>query len=135
MTNYSKNYKKNRKRVNVFDYEFYHRATFSLSCLVLFFIGAPLGSLIRKGGFGLPMVIAIIIFVIYHFINSIGKNLVEESEITAALGAWLSTIILLPIGLLLTRRAAKDKGAFNIDKLTRPITIFFNKLSGLKQSK
>jgi lipopolysaccharide export system permease protein len=132
MINYSKNYKSNRKRVNNFDYEFYHRMAFSLSCLVLFFVGAPLGSLIRKGGFGLPMVVAIFIFVIYHSINTVGKNLVEESEITAPLGAWLSTIILLPTGLLLTRRAAKDKGAFNTEKILRPLNIFFNKLSGLK---
>ncbi len=108
-------FKLKRKGLNLYDYEFHYRIAFSLACLVLFFIGAPLGSIIRKGGFGLPMVLAIIIFVVYHILTQTGKNLAEESAISAALGGWLSTLILLPFGILLTRRAAKDKGIFNIN--------------------
>jgi len=107
-------FKAKRKMLNLYDHEFHNRIAFSLACLVLFFIGAPLGSIIRKGGFGLPMVLAIVIFVIYNIITTTGKNMAEESAISAALGGWLSTIFLLPFGILVTRRAAKDKGIFSL---------------------
>jgi len=112
-----KDFKDKRKILNLYDFEFYYRISFSLACLVLFFIGAPLGSIIRKGGFGLPMIMAITIFVIYFFISQLGRNLSEESAISALLGSWLSTLVLLPFGLLLTRRATKGMGIFNIDAL------------------
>ena len=112
-----KDFKDKRKILNLYDFEFYYRISFSFACLVLFFIGAPLGSIIRKGGFGLPMIMAITIFVIYFFISQLGRNLSEESAISALLGSWLSTLILLPFGLLLTRRATKGMGIFNIDAL------------------
>jgi lipopolysaccharide export system permease protein len=122
-------FKRERKILNLYDYEYHYRLAFSLACLVLFFIGAPLGSIIRKGGFGLPMVLAIVIFVTYFFISSFGRNLSEESAISAALGGWLSTLILLPFGILLTRRAAKDMGIFNIDTFFDNLKNFFNKVS------
>jgi len=122
-----KHFKNQRKYLNQYDHEFHNRIAFSFACLVLFFIGAPLGSIIRKGGFGLPMVMAIVIFVIYFFISSLGKNLAEESAISAIVGGWLSTAILLPFGILLTRRAAKDKGLFNIDTFFDSIKIFFKR--------
>jgi len=103
-----------QKFLNLYDHEYHNRIAFSLACLVLFFIGAPLGSIIRKGGFGLPMVLAIVIFVIYNIITTAGKNMAEESAISSILGGWLSTIFLLPFGILLTRRAAKDKGILNV---------------------
>lgn len=110
----TESFKIKRKLLNLYDYEYHNRIAFSLACLVLFFIGAPLGSIIRKGGFGLPMVLAIVIFVVYNIITTAGKNMAEESVISASLGGWLSTLILLPFGILVTRRAAKDKGIFNI---------------------
>ncbi|MFK5879958.1 MAG: LptF/LptG family permease [Flavobacteriaceae bacterium] len=110
----TKSFKTKRKQLNLYDHEYHNRIAFSLACLVLFFIGAPLGSIIRKGGFGLPMVLAIVIFVVYNIITTAGKNMAEESAISAALGGWLSTLFLLPFGILVTRRAAKDKGIFNI---------------------
>jgi len=88
-----------------------------------------LGSIIRKGGFGLPMVIAIAVFVIYFFISKLGGNLAEESVISALFGSWLSTLILLPFGILLTRRAAKGMGIFNIDTIFNNIQKFFNKFN------
>lgn len=126
-------FKIRRKILNLYDHEFHNRLSFSFACLVLFFIGAPLGSIIRKGGFGLPMVMAIVVFVVYFFLSSLGKNLAEESALSAALGGWLSTIILLPFGILLTRRAAKDKGMFNIDNVTNPIKELFKKLNFKKK--
>lgn len=119
--NDNQRFKIKRKILNLYDHEYHNRIAFSFACLVLFFIGAPLGSIIRKGGFGLPMVMAIIIFVVYFFISSLGKNLAEESAITSRIGGWLSTIILLPFGILLTRRAAKDKGIFSLDSTIEPI--------------
>ena len=118
----------NRKILNLFDTEYYNRVAFSFSCLLLFFIGAPLGSIIRKGGFGLPMVLAIAIYVTYFFGNTFGRNLAEESSISAFLGSWLAVIIMVPIAILLTRRATKDKGIFNIDTLIKPITNIFLKI-------
>lgn len=117
-----------RKNLNFFDTEYYNRIAFSLSCLILFFIGAPLGSIIRKGGFGLPMILAIAIYVTYFFSNTFGKNLAEESSISAFWGAWIAALIMVPLGILLTRRATKDKGLFNIDIITRPILNFLQKL-------
>ena len=121
-----------RKNLNFFDTEYYNRIAFSLSCLILFFIGAPLGSIIRKGGFGLPMILAIAIYVTYFFSNTFGKNLAEESSISAFWGAWIAALIMVPLGILLTRRATKDKGLFNIDIITQPILNFLQKLFSKK---
>ena len=123
-----------RKFLNVYNTEFHRRLAFSFACLVLFFIGAPLGSIIRKGGFGFPMILAIIIFVIYFFISTLGKNMAHSSTITPVLGGWLSSIILLPFGFLLMKRATKDKGIFNVDLFLLPLTNFFKKLFKIKES-
>tara|TARA_R110002126_G_scaffold291415_2_gene452265 strand:- start:41110 stop:42561 length:1452 start_codon:yes stop_codon:yes gene_type:complete len=120
--------KYNRKVLNFYDTEYYNRIAFSLSCIILFFIGAPLGSIIRKGGFGLPMILAIAVYVLYFFTNTFGKNLAEESSITSFLGSWISAIIMVPVAVLLTRRATKDKGIFNIDSFLQPITKLFKKI-------
>jgi lipopolysaccharide export system permease protein len=121
-----------RKNLNFFDTEYYNRIAFSLSCLLLFFIGAPLGSIIRKGGFGLPMILAISVYVIYFFANTFGKNLAEESSISAFLGGWISAFIMIPLAILLTRRATRDKGLFNIDAILQPIINIFKKITSKK---
>ncbi|MGB5364049.1 MAG: LptF/LptG family permease, partial [Aureibaculum sp.] len=125
--------KNKQKFLNVYNTEFHRRLAFSFACLVLFFIGAPLGSIIRKGGFGFPMIMAIIIFVIYFFISTFGRNMAHSSTITPILGGWLATIILLPLGLLLMKRATRDKGIFNVDIFLGPITNFFKKLLRIKE--
>ena len=117
-----------RKMLNFYDTEYYNRLAFSLSCVILFFIGAPLGSIIRKGGFGMPMILAIVVYVIYFFANTFGKNLAEESTISAFLGSWISAIIMIPVAILLTRRATKDKGIFNLDSFLQSITSFLKKI-------
>mgnify|MGYP005990693663 CR=1 FL=1 len=127
LKNNSSTVKWKRKVLNFYDTEYYNRVAFSLSCLILFFIGAPLGSIIRKGGFGLPMILAIAVYVIYFFSNTFGKNLAEESSITAFLGSWISAIIMVPVAILLTRRATKDKGLFNFDSFIQPLLTFFRK--------
>ena len=125
--NQMRGFKEQRKLLNLYDFELSYRIAFSLACLVLFFIGAPLGSIIRKGGFGLPMIMAITIFVIYFFISQLGRNLAEESAISTLFGSWLSTLILLPFGILLTRRAAKGMGIFNIDNVFESVKKVFEK--------
>ncbi|PQJ78552.1 LptF/LptG family permease [Polaribacter porphyrae] len=128
ITSNIKSAKWRKKIVNFYDTEYYNRMAFSLSCVILFFIGAPLGSIIRKGGFGLPMILAIAVYVLYFFANTFGKNLAEESSITSLLGSWISAIIMIPIAILLTTRATKDKGIFNLDSFLQPITNFFRKI-------
>ncbi len=120
----TKNIKWRRKKVNLYDIEYHNRIAFSLSCLILFFIGAPLGSIIRKGGFGLPMILAISIYVIYFFTNTFGRNLAEESSISAIFGSWVASIIMIPIAFFLTRRASKGMGLFNINVFLYPIRRF-----------
>jgi lipopolysaccharide export system permease protein len=120
--------KRKRKFLNLYDVEYYNRVAFSFACLILFFIGAPLGSIIRKGGFGLPMVLAISIYVIYFFSNTFARNLAEESSVTAFLGSWISAIFMVPFGVLLMRRATKGMGLFNIDVFLQPITKLLKKI-------
>lgn len=108
-------FKYKRKVLNLYDIEFYNRVAFSLSCLLLFFIGAPLGSIIRKGGMGLPMILAIAIYVLYFFTNTFGRNLAEESSLTAFLGSWIAVLLMLPLAIILTVRATQDKGLFDFN--------------------
>ncbi len=124
-----------QKIINAYDTEYHKRLAFSVACLVLFFIGTPLGSIIRKGGFGLPMIMAIIIFVIYFFISTLGKNMAESNTISPFLGGWLASIVLLPFGVFLMIRATKDKGIFNVDAFMQPITNFFKKIFKIDNNK
>jgi lipopolysaccharide export system permease protein len=119
---YNKTMKAKRKRLNLYDIEYHNRIAFSLSCLILFFIGAPLGSIIRKGGFGLPMILAISIYVIYFFANTFGRNLAEESSLSAIMGSWISAAMMIPFAFVLTRRASKGMSLFNIQSITKWFT-------------
>jgi len=122
ISRFKESFKNKRRYLNNFDFEFHYRIAFSLSCLLLFFVGAPLGSIIRKGGFGLPMVLAILIFVAYFFSNAMAKNIAEESTIPTVYAGWISSCLLLPLGIFLTRRATKGIGLFNINVFLRPVT-------------
>ena len=92
-----------------------------LSCIILFFVGAPLGALIRKGGIGLPLIIAILIFLTYHFIGLFAKNSSEDGSINPVLAAWLSSLILLPFSIYLTNRATKDRALIDFDSVLIPL--------------
>jgi len=120
-------YKGKQKQLNLIDTESHRRIALAFSALLLFLIGAPLGSLIRKGGFGLPMVLAIIIYMGYHFLSTFAGNMAETSTINNRLGGWLSTIIMLPFGIYLTYRATKDKGVINIDPYFERIKKYFSR--------
>ncbi|MDP5231600.1 MAG: LptF/LptG family permease [Cellulophaga sp.] len=103
----------------------------ALSCIILFFVGAPLGAIIRKGGLGLPMVIAIILFLTYYFIGVFAENYAKEGNINPILGAWASTLIMLPLGVFLTKRATEDKGLINFGSV---IDFFQNLFLKIKTS-
>ncbi|MBZ9620480.1 LptF/LptG family permease [Psychroflexus lacisalsi] len=98
------------------------------ACVILFFVGAPLGAIIRKGGLGLPMVVAIILFLTYHFIGLFAGNSAEGGSISAFLGSWLSTFVLLPLSIYLTYRATTDQGFVNLDFITIPIDNLVKKI-------
>ncbi|MCF6224062.1 MAG: LptF/LptG family permease [Flavobacteriaceae bacterium] len=123
-----------QKIINAYNVEYHKRIAFSLACLVLFFIGTPLGSIIRKGGFGLPMIMAIIIFIIYFFISTLGKNMAESNTVSPIIGGWLATFVLLPFGIILMLRATNDKGIFNINSFLQPINNFINKILKLNKN-
>ncbi len=99
--------------------EVYRKFTLSVACLVLFFIGAPLGSIIRKGGLGWPLFYSVIFFILYHVTGMIGEKLAENNVLTAFGGMWLSTAVLLPMGLFLTMKATSDSKIFSIDYYTK----------------
>ena len=99
----------------------------ALSCIILFFVGAPLGAIIRKGGLGLPMVVAIILFLTYYFIGVFAGNYAKEGNIPPAIGAWLPTLIMLPLGVSLTRRATADKGLIGFGHFIDRIKSLFKK--------
>ena len=104
--------------------EWQRKFTLSFACLILFFIGAPLGAIIKKGGLGTPVVVSIIFFLIYHIISITGEKFAREGVILPWKGMWLSSIILLPIGIFLTYKATTDSGLFDKDTYTR----YFNRL-------
>jgi lipopolysaccharide export system permease protein len=88
-----------------------------VSTLILFLLGAPLGAIIRKGGFGFPVVTALIMFLFYHFLGTFAKNAAEDGSITPFIGSWISNIIMLPLGIYLLNRASSDKSIINIDDI------------------
>ena len=96
--------------------EMHRKFSLAFACLVFFFIGAPLGAIIRKGGLGTPTVVSIFFFVIYWVIDLAGKKLARDGAWDPAFGAWISSIVLLPIGIFLTYKATKDSSLFNVDK-------------------
>jgi lipopolysaccharide export system permease protein len=93
--------------------EWHRKFSLSLACMVLFFIGAPLGSIIRKGGLGMPLVMAILFFLIFHLLNMFGEKFVKENMTTPLVGMWLAILVLTPVGIFLTYKAMHDSALFN----------------------
>jgi len=117
-----------QKNINNHLLAFYDKFVIVFACFLMFFIGAPLGAIIRKGGLGLPIVFAILIFITFHFINTFGKRLAQENGMTPFMGAWLSSIILTPLAVLLTYRATNDIGLINMDVILAPFQKIIKKL-------
>jgi lipopolysaccharide export system permease protein len=117
-----------QKIINSHFIALYDKFVVAFACLMMFFIGAPLGAIIRKGGIGLPIVFAVLIFITFHFINTFGKRLAEENGISPFFGSWMSSFVLTPLAILLTYRATNDIGLFNIDSILQPFQKLFQKL-------
>lgn len=96
-----------------YDIEWHKKFTISVACIVMFFIGAPFGVIIRKGGFGMPVVISVLLYILYHIITITGEKMVKTESTTAPQGMWLAVMILSPIGAFLTYQAANDSGLFD----------------------
>lgn len=95
--------------------EYQRKFTLAASCLLLFFIGAPLGAIIRKGGLGLPVVIAVVFFLVYHIVSTVSEKSAKEGTLAPSFGLWLPIIILTPLGIFLTYKATVDSALFDID--------------------
>lgn len=121
-----------KKNIRSHQYSLYERFVAAYSCLLMFFVGAPLGAIIRKGGFGLPIVFAIIIFIAFHFTTTFGKKIAQDGTIEAFWGAWGSSIILTPLAIVLTYQATNDK-RLSLDRFTEPIQRFFTKIFKSKE--
>ncbi|RYF96814.1 MAG: LptF/LptG family permease, partial [Chitinophagaceae bacterium] len=107
--------------------EYQRKFTLAASCLVLFFIGAPLGAIIRKGGLGLPVVISVLFFLIYHIITTVAEKSVKEGSLSVEFGMWLAVIILTPVGAFLTYKASADSALFDLDYYKQLILKRFRK--------
>jgi lipopolysaccharide export system permease protein len=117
-----------QKNINGHILAFYDKFVIAFACFLMFFIGAPLGAIIRKGGLGLPIVFAVLIFISFHFINTFGKRISQENGMNPFLGAWMSSFILSPLAILLTYRATNDIGLINMDVVLAPFQKLFQKV-------
>lgn len=107
------------KTLQKYKIEWHKKIALALACIVLFMIGAPLGSIIRKGGLGTPMIFAIIFFMVFYFVSTRGEKLAKEMEMSAFSGLWLSTFVLVPVGVFLIYKAMHDSNLFNKEFYTR----------------
>lgn len=117
-----------QKNINGHLLAFYDKFVIAFACFLMFFIGAPLGAIIRKGGLGLPIVFAVLIFISFHFINTFGKRVSQEDQLNPILGAWMSSLILSPLAVLLTYRATNDIGLINLDIFMAPFQKIFQRV-------
>ncbi len=106
--------------------EYYKKFSLAFACIIFFFIGAPLGAIIRKGGIGMPAVVSVVLFIAYYLIDTAGQKLVKNGEWEAIYGMALSSAILLPLGIFLTIKAVNDSTLFNADSYLSVIKKIFN---------
>lgn len=118
-----------RRLIRRHDIEMQKKFTLSFACLVFFFIGAPLGAIIRKGGLGMPLVISVLLFIFYYIIDNTGYKMARDGKIAVWEGIWLSSVVLLPLGVFFTYKAVKDSALFNKDAYMN----FFRRLAGTNQ--
>ncbi len=122
------NLESKQKNINGHLLALYDKFVIAYGCLMMFFIGAPLGAIIRKGGLGLPIIFAVLIFITFHFINTFGKRFAQQNGMTPFMGAWMSSFVLTPLAILLTYRATNDIGLINMDVVLAPLQKLFQKL-------
>ena len=108
--------------------EWHKKLTISLSCLFFFFIGAPLGGIIRKGGLGMPVIVSILVFIIYYIIDNSGYKMARDGKWIVWMGMWLSSAVLAPLGVFLTYKSNKDSVVLNADAYVA----WFKKIAGIR---
>ncbi len=113
-----------RRKLRQHDVELQGKFSLSFACLVFFFIGAPLGAIIRKGGLGMPVVISVAMFIFYYIINNIGYKMARDGVWEVWQGVWLSSFVLFPLGVFITYKAVNDSALFNPEAYGR----YFRKL-------
>jgi len=101
--------------IKLYKIEYHRKFALTFAIIVLFFVGAPLGAIIKKGGFGAPVVIACLLFMIYFVLTELGEGLVNSNTVSPIVGMWLATLVLLPVAYLLMRSAAKDSKVFDTE--------------------
>jgi len=116
-----------KKTINTYAMEWHRKFTLSFACLIFFFIGAPLGAIIRKGGLGMPVVVSILMFIAYYILMITGEKFAREDAWSMVNGMWFSSLVFLPLGFWLTYKAATDSGVMSLESYQ----LFFKKLSGL----
>lgn len=121
--------KDDRKTIRRHDIELQKKFTLSFACIIFFFIGAPLGAIIRKGGLGMPLVISVFLFIFYYIIDNTGYKMAREGRVEVWQGMWLSSAVLLPLGIFFTYKAVNDSAVFNRDAYMN----FFRRLFGLNE--
>lgn len=107
-----------RKFINRHSIEWHRKFTLSFACLVLFFIGAPLGAIIRKGGLGMPVVVSVVFFLVFHVISITGEKFVKEGVSDPFSGMWMASFVFLPLGIFLTFKASRDSVIFDMEFYT-----------------
>lgn len=117
-----------RKNIIKVQNEYYKKFTLAASCLLLFFIGAPLGAIIRKGGLGLPVVMAIVFFLMYHIIATVSEKSATQGSLTSFFGMWMAIIVLSPLGAFLTYKATVDSALFDINYFKQVLDTLLKKL-------
>ncbi|MGB0487252.1 MAG: LptF/LptG family permease [Flavobacteriaceae bacterium] len=132
LNNQKSNFFVKEKIINLHKLNLYDKYALGFASILLFFVGAPLGAIVRKGGVGFPIVISLILFLTYHFIGTFSKNAAEDGSIDPIIGSFLPNIIMLPLGIYLIIRATSDKSILNFDKLLHPIRVFLGKFSSIK---
>ncbi len=119
------------REYRVHQMEFISKITLSLSCIVFFFIGAPLGAIIRKGGLGVPVIISVLVFIVYYIFENSGMRMARADEWSVWFGKWISTMVLAPLAIFFTYKANKDSTVFSMDAYK----LFFMKVFGLRQKR
>jgi lipopolysaccharide export system permease protein len=113
--------------------EWWRKFTLSIACFIFFFIGAPLGAIIRKGGLGMPVVISVLFFVVYYVISLLGEKFAREGMINTGLGMWFSAIVLLPTGIFLVRKATRESAIMSTDTYLNYIKILVKSFDRFKR--
>lgn len=108
--------------------EWHKKITISLSCLLFFFIGAPLGGIIRKGGLGMPVIVSVLVFIIYYIIDNTGYKMARDGKWIVWMGMWTSSAVLAPLGIFLTYKSNKDSVVLNADAYIN----WFKKIAGIR---